>query len=104
MEWKDGSVDWVTLKDPKQSNPVDLSEYALANEISYEPSFNKWSYMGINRSTLPQNNGNLPLPFFGGNCTIVLLNNINLLLYMYINRFTSIIFINDCISYKINWG
>ena len=42
MEWKDGSVDWVTLKDLKQSNPVELDEYAMANEISYEPAFNWW--------------------------------------------------------------
>ena len=40
VEWKDGSVDWVTLKDLKQSNPVEMSEYAVANEISYEPAFN----------------------------------------------------------------
>ena len=25
VEWKDGSVDWVPLKDLKQSNPVDLA-------------------------------------------------------------------------------
>ena len=24
VEWKDGSVDWVPLKDLKQSNPVDM--------------------------------------------------------------------------------
>ena len=34
------------------------------------------SYMGINHSPLPQNNGNLPLPFFGGNHPIVILDNI----------------------------
>ena len=33
-------------------------------------------YMGITRYTLPQNNGNLPLPFFVGSYPIVLLNNI----------------------------
>ena len=32
--------------------------------------------MGIAHSRLTQNNGNLPLPFFGGNYHIVLLNNI----------------------------
>ena len=48
--------------------------------------------MGITRSTLPRNNGNLPLPFFGGNYPIVLLNNIYLWLHMYINCFTRIIF------------
>ena len=33
-------------------------------------------YMGITRSILPQNIGNLSLPFFGGNHPIVLLGNI----------------------------
>ena len=42
MEWKDGSVKWVKLKGLKQSNPVDLDEYAVANEISDEPAFNWW--------------------------------------------------------------
>ena len=34
------------------------------------------AYMGITCSPLPQNNGNLPLPFCGGNYPIVLLYNI----------------------------
>ena len=42
VEWKDGSVDWVPLKDLKQSKPVDLAEYAVTNEISDEPAFNWW--------------------------------------------------------------
>ena len=42
MEWKDGSVDWVLLKDLKQSKPVELAEYAMANKISDEPEFNWW--------------------------------------------------------------
>ena len=42
MEWKDGSVDWVPLKDLKQSNPVGLDEYAVENEISDETDFNWW--------------------------------------------------------------
>ena len=42
VEWKDGSVDWVTLKDLKQSNPVELSEYSVENEISDETAFNWW--------------------------------------------------------------
>ena len=33
-------------------------------------------YMLITHSPLPRNNGNLPLPFFGGNSPIVLLDNI----------------------------
>ena len=43
MEWKDGSVDWVPLNDLKQTNPFELAEYAMANEIRYEPDF-KWCF------------------------------------------------------------
>ena len=43
VEWKYGSVDWVPLKDLKQSNPLDLDEYSVANEISDEPAF-KWGF------------------------------------------------------------
>ena len=32
--------------------------------------------MGITRSPLPQNYGNLPLPSFGGNYPIALLDNV----------------------------
>ena len=42
MEWKDGSVDGVPLKDLKQSNPVELSEYSVASEISDELTLNWW--------------------------------------------------------------
>ena len=39
--------------------------------------------MGINRSLLPQNIGNLPLAFFCGSYPIILGYNIYQLLYMY---------------------
>jgi len=42
VEWKDGSVSWVPLKDLKASNPVQLAEYAIANNIDREPAFNWW--------------------------------------------------------------
>ena len=42
LEWKYRSVDWVQLKDLKQSNQVDLTEYAVVKEISDEPAFNWW--------------------------------------------------------------
>ena len=42
VEWKDGSCDWVPLKDLKQSSLVKLAEYAMGNEISDEPAFNWW--------------------------------------------------------------
>jgi hypothetical protein len=34
--WKDGSLDWVALKDLKDSNPIELAEYAVANRIQEE--------------------------------------------------------------------
>ena len=37
-----GSVDWVPLKDLKQYNPVELSEYSVVNEISDEYAFSWW--------------------------------------------------------------
>ena len=42
VEWKDGTSDWVKLKDLKDSNPVELAEYAVANLIANEPAFKWW--------------------------------------------------------------
>lgn len=42
VEWKDGTVSWVPLKDLKHSNPVELAEYAVANNIDDEPAFKWW--------------------------------------------------------------
>ena len=40
--WKDGSQQWISLKDAKNGNPVELAEYAVANRISEEPAFAWW--------------------------------------------------------------
>ena len=42
VEWKDGSQDWVTLKDLKASYPVEIAEYAAANRLVEEPAFKWW--------------------------------------------------------------
>jgi hypothetical protein len=42
VEWKDGSSDWIPLKDLKESNPVELAEYAISNELVEEPAFKWW--------------------------------------------------------------
>ena len=39
VEWKDGSTDWVELKDLKQSYPVELARYARDNKLENEPTF-----------------------------------------------------------------
>ena len=60
--------------------------------------------MGITCSPLPKNNGNLPLPFFGGKYPIVLLDNIYQSSYMYIKWFTWIIFFHFRLSYTKKLG
>ena len=40
--WNDSSTDWVPLKDLKQSKPVELVGYAVANEIRDKPAFRSW--------------------------------------------------------------
>ena len=37
--WKDGSTLWEPLKDLKESNPLEVAEYALTNGIQNEPAF-----------------------------------------------------------------
>lgn len=43
VEWKDGSTDWIALKDLKNSYPVELAQYAVDNRIDNEPAFNWWT-------------------------------------------------------------
>ncbi|KAI2501495.1 Reverse transcriptase (RNA-dependent DNA polymerase) [Fragilaria crotonensis] len=42
VEWKDGTTTWVPLKDLKESFPIEVAEYAVANKISEQPAFKWW--------------------------------------------------------------
>ena len=42
VEWKDGSFDWVSLKDLKHAYPVELADYAVRQKINEEPTFAWW--------------------------------------------------------------
>jgi hypothetical protein len=42
LSWKDGTSDWVKLKDMKDSYPIEVAQYAVGNKISSEPAFNWW--------------------------------------------------------------
>lgn len=42
IRWKDGNEQWVPLKDMKESHPVEVAEYAVANKLSHEPAFAWW--------------------------------------------------------------
>ena len=39
VQWKDGSTSWEPLKRVKESYPVEIAEYAVANKIASEPAF-----------------------------------------------------------------
>ena len=52
VKWKDESMDWVPLKDLKTANPLDLVEYALANNINDKPAFNWWVRDAIKKAQL----------------------------------------------------
>ena len=42
IKWKNGSKQWLKLKDLKESNPVDVAVYATARGIQEEPAFSWW--------------------------------------------------------------
>ncbi len=42
VEWRDGSTTWVPLSELKESNPIEVAEYAVANKIAGEPAFAWW--------------------------------------------------------------
>jgi len=42
VKWKDESTTWERLADLKESNPVDVAEYAVAHGIHDEPAFAWW--------------------------------------------------------------
>jgi hypothetical protein len=42
VEWKDRTTTWVLLKDIKDTNPVEVAEYAFTNQIKSEPAFAWW--------------------------------------------------------------
>ena len=42
VSWKDGSSNWMLLKELKDSYPVQIAEHAMANKIANEPAFNWW--------------------------------------------------------------
>jgi hypothetical protein len=42
VEWRDGSSDWVALKDLKEAYPVELAHKAKDHKIGDEPAFAWW--------------------------------------------------------------
>mmetsp|Transcript_24915 Transcript_24915/g.59157 ORF Transcript_24915/g.59157 Transcript_24915/m.59157 type:complete len:877 (+) Transcript_24915:2272-4902(+) len=42
VKWRDGSSEWIALSDLKESYPVQVADYAEANDIAEEPAFVWW--------------------------------------------------------------
>jgi hypothetical protein len=49
VEWRDDGTGWIELKTMKESNAVEVAEYALANQIPHEPAFEWWVHDVIHR-------------------------------------------------------
>jgi hypothetical protein len=39
IEWKDGSTSWLPLKELKETNAVEVAQYAKGNRLIEEPAF-----------------------------------------------------------------
>ena len=53
VQWKDGSSNWVAMKDIKNPYPVELTEYAITTGIANLPAFSWWiPYMLKKRSRI----------------------------------------------------
>ena len=42
VEWVDETTTWMDLKDVKEASPIELAEYAVANQIHDEPALAWW--------------------------------------------------------------
>ena len=42
VQWCDGQESWVPLKELKESNPVELAEYAHSRGLQNEPAMAWW--------------------------------------------------------------
>ena len=49
VEFTDGVTAWLPLKDVKESNPIELAEYAILNRIDDKPAFKWWVSLVIRK-------------------------------------------------------
>jgi hypothetical protein len=49
VEFTDGTTAWLPLKDVKESNPIELAEYAILNRIDDKPAFKWWVSLVIRK-------------------------------------------------------
>ena len=49
VKWESGETSYIALKDIKESNPIEIADYARANGIDKEPAFAWWVPSAIKR-------------------------------------------------------
>lgn len=49
VKWETGETSWIALKDIKESNPVQVAEYAVQNNLQSEPAFAWWVKAALRR-------------------------------------------------------
>lgn len=42
VEWKDGTTSWLPLRELKETNAVEVAQYAIDNRLEDEPAFDWW--------------------------------------------------------------
>ena len=42
VEWKDGTTSWERLANLKESNPIEVAEFAVAHGLQDQPAFIWW--------------------------------------------------------------
>jgi hypothetical protein len=52
VEWKDGTTSWESLADLKESNPVEVSEYAATKSLLNIPAFIWWAPHVLQKRTI----------------------------------------------------
>ena len=50
--WKDESKDWMKLKYTKDSNPVEVADYVVANRIQDNPELAQWCSKVLRRQNI----------------------------------------------------
>ena len=56
MQFNDGSSNWINLEDSKQTNPVELAKYYVANGLAEDPAF-KWWVKDVLKAVLHRRKG-----------------------------------------------
>jgi hypothetical protein len=49
IKWKDGTSSWASLREAKESNPIEVAEYSVSAGINDEPAFAWWVGYTLNK-------------------------------------------------------